>query len=163
MVIPVLGDYIVSIVDKWIISTGDYIGLGLFYLMYTVNCAWIFIGNVFKIIAYSIVMFFGPYEPVVLYSRNGDKILVLSRIQHDIQECTIFGTFQYHKSIRRLCLNQDGSISGLILTEKGNSNNFILHWLPLMNKQKRLWMILCGARSFEYTLRDLFGIKEERY
>lgn len=145
-------------------------GVLLFYLMHVANCTYSFIGNICKIIGYTVVSIIGSYEPVILYTVTGAKILTLSKIKNGSQHCMIYsvtkvGMFQYYKAIRRFHLNQDGSASEWIMTEAGTNpnigpyNGYIRHWLPLRNKQKRLWMVLCGARPFEYKMHDLFGLK----
>jgi hypothetical protein len=102
----------------------------------------------FKYAIFWCITKFNTYEIIVLITKRGTKILAISKIgKNSLQECKFrfwifnIGYVKYH-----YYLGTDGIVYED--SEQKVSGGFITNWLPKSNKQKRLFMILSGARPF---------------
>ena len=85
------------------------------------------------------------YEMVVLLTINGRKVLALSTVDKDNKRyCNV--SLRYMLITEKFLLNDDGSVTDI--DADCHHKGFVTNWLPRLDKEKRLFMILSGARSF---------------
>ena len=86
----------------------------------------------------------GPYEMVVLLTLDDWKVLAISAFDANENQYCKIGT-RYLLAKQKYWLHSDGTVTEDVKSRFGGD---VYAWLPRTNKEKRLFMILSGAKAF---------------